>query len=141
MSAGDIGPRAAATSHLIFGLADRGSLSGQVYPAVSSDGGRRWRIDGPRFAYAAAQGPSGTDSIGARAPELAYAWGEGGSFVKVTADGGSHWWSANLLVASVSWSQGHLSARAFGPQLPDGQVPACLYISPDQGRTWVCQHQ
>ena len=139
--AADIGPRAAATSRLIFGLADRESLRGQVYsavsvyPAVSSDGGRRWRIDGPRFAYAAAQGPSETTSIGARALELAYAWGEFGSFVKVTDDGGSHWLAANLPpgVVSVSWSRGYLIARYRAPH-PD------LYVSPDQGRTWILRN-
>lgn len=54
VSAADIGPRAGATHDVVFGLADRGKLFGETYPAISTDAGKRWRIDGPRLTYAAA---------------------------------------------------------------------------------------
>jgi hypothetical protein len=79
-----IGRTAAATQQIVFGLADPGPLSSVVYPAISTDGGTTWRLDGPCFYYAAAQGPGATNSIGARAPDWAYAWGWGGVFVRVT---------------------------------------------------------
>jgi hypothetical protein len=56
-----------------------------VYPAISRDAGRTWRVDGPCFYYSAAQGPNVTSAIGARAPGSAYAWGAGGNVVKATA--------------------------------------------------------
>lgn len=89
----DIGLRAAAASRLVFGLA---RVAGQgrwdTYPAISTDGGRHWRIDGPRFHYPAAQGGGAVSGIGARAPGLAYVWGHGGNAVRVTTDAGRHWW-------------------------------------------------
>jgi len=123
---------------VIFGLADQGGLLGETYPAISTDSGKHWRIDGPRFDYAAATGPSTTTSIGTRGPEMAWAWGDGGNFVKVTTDGGRLWWSADFPagVYSVTWRQGHLQVRALGDQTAGGQFPTFLYISPDNGRTW-----
>jgi hypothetical protein len=138
VNASDVGPRAAATDDVIFGLADQGGLLGETYPAISTDSGQHWQIDGPRFAYAAAQGASTTTSIGARGPAMAWAWGNGGNFVKVTTDGGRLWWSADFPagVYSVTWRQGRLQVRALGDQTVGGQFPTFLYISPDNGRTW-----
>jgi hypothetical protein len=138
VGAADVGPRAAAVGEVIFGLADHGGLFGQTYPAISTDSGEHWRIDGPLFYYAAAQGASGVDNIGARGRDMAWAWGHGGNFVKVTTDGGRLWWSADFPagVYSVHWRQGHLQVQAFGPQTADGQFQTFLYLSPDNGRTW-----
>jgi hypothetical protein len=143
VSAADIGPRAGATHDVVFGLADRGKLFGETYPAISTDAGKHWRIDGPRLTYAAAQGPSTTTSIGARAPDMAYAWDDGGNFVKVTTDGGRRWWSADFPagVHSASWRSGHLRVRALGPQTADGRFETFLYLSPDDGRTWSLQRR
>jgi hypothetical protein len=143
VSAADIGPRADATHHVIFGLADCGKLFGETYPAISADAGKHWRIDGPRFAYAAAQGAGTTTSIGARTRDIAYAWGDGGNFVKVTTDGGRRWWSADFPagVHSASWRNGRLAVRALGPQTADGQFETFLYVSPDDGRTWNLQRK
>jgi hypothetical protein len=138
VDAADIGPRAAATHDVIFGLADRRTLFGESYPAISTDAGKDWRIDGPRFWYAAADGAATTISVGARAPDMAYAWGNGGNFVKVTTDGGRRWWSADFLagVDSAGWRDGDLQVRALGHQTADGQFETFLYVSRDDGRTW-----
>ena len=139
----DIGPRA-ATSGLIFGLADHDSrfVLG-TYPAISTDSGQHWRIDGPRFYYPAAEGAIHITSIDAPAPKFAYVWGTGGVTVFVTADAGRTWQVAVFAygVKSVSWSHGQLNAQAFGNQLPDGTFPTCLYVSPDHGQTWIFRQE
>jgi hypothetical protein len=139
VSAGDIGARAATTDNVVFGLADQGTDVGEVWPAISTDSGERWRIDGPIFFYAAADAAAGTDSIGARNGDMAWAWGWGGNFVKVTTDRGRHWWLADFPagVDTVTWRDGHLQVRALGKQTATGQFQTFLYISPDNGRTWT----
>jgi len=125
-----IGETATATQQIVFGLADRAPLFGVVYPTISTDGGTTWRLDGPCFYYAAAQGPSATDSIGARAPDWAYAWGRGGVFVRVTHDGGAHWFEANLPdpARHVVASGRTLRAYLYGTR--------STYVSRDYGLTW-----
>lgn len=144
MPAAGIGLRAAATSRLVFSIAGVTGQGGpDVYPAISTDGGRDWRIDGPRFQSTGAQGAGVVSGIGARAPAFAYVWGNGGDAVRVTTDAGHHWWVANFPggVHSVYWSHGQLNTQALGNALPGGRFPACLYVSPDQGRTWTFRHQ
>ncbi len=125
-----IGRTAAATQQIVFGLADRGPLSSVVYPAISTDGGTTWRLDGPCFYYAAAQGPGATDSIGARAPDWAYAWGWGGVFVRVTHDGGAHWFAANLPNPARRVVASGRTLRAYLLRTRS------TYISRDYGMTW-----
>lgn len=139
-----IGDRAAATSRLIFGIANVAGQGGwNTYPAISTDGGQHWRIDGPRFYYPAAQGAGVVSGIGAEPPEFAYVWGDGGNAVRVTSDAGHHWQVADFPagVHSVYWSHGQLTAQALGNPLPDSRFPTCLYVSPDQGRTWIFRHR
>ena len=139
VSAADIGARAATSDGVVYGLADQGTDFGEVWPAISTDSGKRWRIDGPLFYYAAADAPNATDSIGARGGDMAWAWGWGGNFVKVTTDRGRHWWAADFPagVDTVTWRDGQLQVRALGISTANGQFQSFLYISPDGGRTWI----
>lgn len=134
-----MGPKAAATNEVIFALADRGPLFGQVYPAISSDGGQSWHVDGPRFWYAAAQAPNVTSTIGALAPNWAYAWGQGGNFVKVTHDGGAHWWVTDFTdgVRRVEAKGRTLRAWEHGSDVSE---PFIVYVSSDYGLSWVLRH-
>jgi hypothetical protein len=121
---------------VIFALTEKGRLQGTVYPAISTDSGKQWRIDGPVFYYAnATDGAGATTSLGAGAPDFAYAWGENGNFVKVTADGGGQWWETSFGygVKSVKMTHGALSARAYGSK----GLTTFVYASVDHGRTWV----
>jgi hypothetical protein len=137
--AADIGARAATADHVVFGLADQGTDLGEVWPAISTDAGKHWRIDGPLFSYAGADGAAATDSIGARGGDMAWAWGSwGGNLVKVTTDRGLRWWVADFPgVDTVTWRDGQLQVRALGNQTATGQFQTFLYISPDNGRTWI----
>jgi hypothetical protein len=139
VSSADIGARAATSGDVVFGLADQGSDLGAVWPAISTDAGKHWRIDGPLFYFSAAQGPSVTDSIGAQNPDIAWAWGAGGNFVKVATDRGHRWWKADFPagVDTVTWQDGCLQVRALGNTTPAGQFQTFLYISADNGRTWT----
>ena len=100
-----------------------------------------WRIDGPRFYVAAADGPDVTSSVGALGPDGAFFWGEGGDVVKITTDGGLRWSATGFGdgVYSVRAAHGTLRTVALGNQVKGGAggaFGAFLYISTDAGRTW-----
>jgi hypothetical protein len=96
LAADEIGARSATTGGVVYSLADRGRVFGTVYPAVSRDDGRSWRVDGPCFFYAAAQGANVASNVGATAPRSAFVWGRFATYVRVTRDGGRHWWETNF---------------------------------------------
>jgi hypothetical protein len=135
----DIEAIAADSSSLRFGLAVFQSPNAATYPAISTDGGATWRIDGPQFWVAAAQAGNVTTNVGALEPRGAYFWGRGGNTVKVTTDAGRHWWVTGFAagVFSVSASHGTLRTVAFGQQLNNRlDYQAFLYVSKDMGLRW-----
>ena len=129
---------AADSNRVLFGLAVYRDLMSATYPAISTDGGAIWRIDGPRFYVAAAQAPNVTSSVGALGPHGAYFWGQGGNVVKITTDEGVHWWITGFAagVYKVSATRGILSTVALGNQVQGGAFQAFLYVSTNSGRTW-----
>ena len=134
----DIVATAADGNRVIFGLAVYRDLMAATYPAISTDGGAIWRIDGPRFYVAAAQAPNVTSSVGALGPHGAYFWGQGGNFVDITTDEGVHWWITGFAagVYKVSATGGTLRTVALGNQVQGGAFQAFLYVSTNSGRTW-----
>jgi len=123
---------------LRFGLATYPTPPDTTYPAISTDGGSSWRIDGPLFHVAAAQGASVITNVGPLGARGAYFWGRGGNVVWVTTDGGSHWWSTGFSygVDTVTATHGVLRAAALGDQVKSGEFETFLYVSKDSGRTW-----
>ena len=134
----DIVATAADGNRVVFGLAVYRDLMAATYPAISTDGGAIWRIDGPRFYVAAAQAPNVTSSVGALDPHGAYFWGQGGNFVRITTDEGVHWWVTGFAagVYKVSATGGILRTVALGNQVQGGSFQAFLYVSTNSGRTW-----
>lgn len=126
-----------------FALADYRDPVPSTYPALSTDGGSTWRVAGPLFWVAAADGPAVTNSVGAFGPEGAYFWGEGGNAVKVTTDEGAHWWTAGFGagVFHVSASHGILQAVALGNQVSCSDFQAFLYVSSDTGWIWTLRRE
>lgn len=119
-----------------FALADGDNAQ---YPAVSTDGGRRWRIDGPQVHVDAADGAEAVQFVGITGPRTFFAYGS--SAVDVTTDGGRVWWETLLgeqVMAVVPSSAGQLVA--FIEQSVSNQHlnPAVTwqYISRDGGRHW-----
>lgn len=110
------------------------------YPAVSTDGGRVWRIDGPPLHVDAADGAEGVGSVGIIAPRTFFAYGS--SVVDVTTDRGRTWFETylgedvvavvpsyrNELVAYVEQS---VSSQHFNPAV------TWQYVSRDGGRHWL----
>ena len=137
----DIVTTATDSDQVRFGLAIYRDLMSATYPALSTDGGATWRIDGPRFYVAAAQGANETGSVGALGPRGAYFWGQGGNFVKITTDDGVHWWIVGFAagVYSVGASHGTLRTVALGNQVSCSEFQAFLYVSTDSGQTWNLQ--
>jgi len=121
-----------------FGLAVFTSMNEATYPAISTDGGVSWRIDGPEFYAAAAQAANNTSEVGALPPYGAYVWGQGGNAVRVTTDEGVQWWVTGFAygVYGVSKSDGTIRTVALGPQQNDGTFEAYLYVSADSGHSW-----
>ncbi len=134
----DIRATAADSRRVLFGVAVYRSLMSATYPAISTDGGATWRIAGPRFYVAAAQAPSGTSRVGSLGSRGAYFWGPGANFVKVTVDGGRHWWVTGFAagVSSVAVTHRTLRTVALGNEVGHGVFQAFLYVSTNSGRTW-----
>lgn len=129
------------STQLHFGLANIGPgvSPPSTYPAISTDGGATWKIDGPEFWVAAADGPEVVSSGGALGSEGAYFWGQGGNVVHVTTDEGLEWWTSGFPagVDKVSASHGILHTVALGGQVDSASFQAFLYQSKDFGRVWT----
>ncbi len=120
-----------------FALANVGNAQ---YPAVSRDGGRTWRIDGPQVHVDAADGPEAVGYVGAAAPRTFFAYGS--SAVDVTTDGGTTWWEAlpgELVTAVVAPFPGLLVTYVQQSVSNDHVNPAVTweYVSRDGGRHWT----
>jgi hypothetical protein len=133
LAADEIGARSAATGGVVYGLADRGRVFGTVYPAISRDDGRTWRVDGPCFYYAAAQGANVASNVGATSRRSAFVWGRFGSFVRVTRDGGRHWWETNIPFGARLVVQRGRTLFAWADADKGARV---AYASVDGGLTW-----
>lgn len=132
---GKIFTRVRATRQTWYGLAN---LNGNVYPAISIDGGIRWGVDGPAFFTPGASGPAVTSAIGSQGSNVVYAWGKYGNFVETSVDAGVHWWQTDFSygVGQVKSVKGVLYVRAFGPPPKGLGCTTVLYVSSDHGRDW-----
>jgi hypothetical protein len=107
--------------------------------AITTNGGKKWRIVSPALHLDAAQAPLVVTFIGAANKHTFYAYG-GGQVVDATGDGGKHWYRANLgalAVAVVPGFNGQLIA--FSQDEPNGSttVVTSQYVSNDGGQTWT----
>lgn len=119
-----------------FALADVGQAQ---YPARTTDGGRRWRIDGPQVHVNAADAPEAVGYVGVAGRRTYFAYGS--SAVDVTTNGGRTWWEAylgDLVMAVVPGYHGHLVAyvqQSVSDRHPN-HVVIWQYVSRDGGRHW-----
>jgi hypothetical protein len=124
------------------GLADRGTVFGFVYPALSHDHGRSWTINGPMFFAPITDGAGATDRMVASHSHALIAWGHGGNLVKVSSDLGAHWRQTDFPsgVESARAIGTTLIVRALGDQLPSGSDTGLFatwnYRSTDGGNHW-----
>ncbi|HWA68085.1 MAG TPA: hypothetical protein VG899_17110 [Mycobacteriales bacterium] len=120
------------------GLAEGPATAGAVYPALSTDAGTHWRIDGPMFYRPAADAPDVTSRLAALGDHTLMAWGQGGNFVKTTTDRGAKWFASDFPagVQSAAVSNGELTVRALGDPDRSGTFPTRRYVSSDGGLTW-----
>ncbi len=122
-----------------------GGPQGSEFPLKTTDGGRRWFIDGPALFLPVADGASAVSDLAVRSASEAYAYGGsgGGSSIVVTTDAGKRWWRAYLGQAVVAAAQrgSDIWALAAGPQSPPSAVNAVavmwLYDSTNGGRSWT----
>jgi hypothetical protein len=125
------------TARVGFALADDGQAQ---YPALSTDGGRHWRIDGPQLHVNAADGPEAVGFVGAAGPHTFFAYGS--SAIDVSSDGGRTWWEtfADELVMAVvpGLRSGELVAYVQHSASTNRTDPAVTsqYVSRDGGRHW-----
>jgi hypothetical protein len=119
-----------------FALANEDSAQ---YPALTTDGGRRWRIAGPQFHIDAADAPEGVGYVGAATPRTFYAYGS--SVADVSTDAGHTWWEAYLgeLVMAVVTPAPHDLVAYVEQQVGSTSTRRTLiwqYVSRDGGRRW-----
>lgn len=131
------GDRVFANASVGFALVNGNNAQ---YPAVSADGGRHWRIDGPQVHVDAADGPEGVGFVGVMGPRTFFAFGS--SVVDVTTDGGRVWWETLLgeQVMAVVPNNFHNELVAYVEQSVHDQhlSPAVTsqYVTRDGGRHW-----
>jgi hypothetical protein len=115
-----------------FALASVGQAQ---YPAVTSNGGKTWRTDGPALHLDAAQAPLAVSEVGALNSRVYFAAG-GGEVVDATPDGGRHWYQTLFSggVIGVIPSSGKLLAVIAG--FATTPVSTWVYGSSDGGKTW-----
>jgi hypothetical protein len=120
------------------GLAEGAGVEGAVYPALSSDSGRTWHIDGPMFYRPAADAPNVTSRLAALGDDTLMAWGPGGNFVTTSTDRGAKWFTSNFPVGvhSAAVSNGRLTVRALGNPTKSGDFATRQYVSTDGGLVW-----
>lgn len=109
------------------------------YPALSTDGGRIWRIDGPPLHVDAADGVEGVGAVGITGPRTLFAYGS--SVVDVSTDRGHTWWETYLgeeVVAVVPSYRNELVAYVEQSVSNAHFNPAVTrqYVSRDGGRIW-----
>lgn len=109
------------------------------YPAVTRDGGRTWRIDGPQLHIDAADGPEAVGYVGIAGPRSYFAYGS--SVVDVTTNAGRTWWETFLgeLVVAVVPGPGNDLIAFVQQQVSNGSanpVVTSQYVSRDGGRHW-----
>jgi hypothetical protein len=134
----DIGVDVSISGEVRFGLANQGSVFGNVYPAMSTDAGTEWLINGPRFSYAGADGQGRTNHVDVSRNGTLLAWGLGGNFVKTSTDRGRQWDEADFFggVESVKAVGDELVVQALGDQTSRNRFLTRRYVSRNDGRTW-----
>jgi hypothetical protein len=106
--------------------------------ALSRDGGRTWRIDGPALHIDAADGPEGVGYVGIVDRHTFFAYGS--SVVDVTTNAGHTWWETylgELVMAVVAGPDRELVAYVQ-QSVTNSSTDAATwqYVSPDGGRHW-----
>jgi len=126
-------PRVFLSANRGFALAE---YKGVTYPAVTKNGGRAWRTNGPAFHLPAAQAPLVVTSAGAAGKKTYFAYG-GGQVVDSTIDAGAHWYRAVLgdvvLACVASGSRLTAVTQVAGT---GNTAQTLVYVSTDGGRVW-----
>lgn len=130
-----LGERAFPSATHGFALAAVGQAQ---YPATTTDGGKKWRTDGPALHLNAAQAPLSVTGVGAATVKTAYFYGSG-QVVDTTPDAGKHWYRAlfqGVTMAVVPGPSGALVAFVDFSPTSSANGPTLQYISRNAGRTW-----
>ena len=140
---GTLVPASAVFGDRVFLNADEGVAlangENAQYPALSTNGGRVWRIDGPPLHVDAADGAEGVGFVGIAGRRTFFAYGS--SVVDVSSDGGRTWWETYLgedVAAVVPCYRNELVAYVEQSVSNQHLNPAVTweYVSRDGGRRW-----
>ncbi len=114
---------------------------GVFYPAVTVDGGKTWRINGPAFHLPpASDAPFLVTQVGALSARQYFAWGA--QSIDATSDAGKHWWRTlvpNTVLAVVPSGTTLLAVTDDAPPI-GSPATASVYTSTDGGHHWHITH-
>jgi hypothetical protein len=130
-----LGQRIFANGLRGFALASVGQAD---YGAITTNGGKTWRIAGAALHLHAAQAPLVVTDVGAANGHTFYAYG-GGQVVDATRDSGRHWYRAllgDVVMAVVSEPNGRLVAFAQVAASNGTTALNWVYVSTDGGHHW-----
>ncbi len=107
------------------------------YAAVTTDGGKTWRIASPALHINAADAPQVVTQIGAKSAKVAYAFGGGGQVADVTSNGGKTWYQALFQGTVTAIVPASFSPRlvAYVESFPKSST--LQYVSKNGGKTWT----
>lgn len=138
-----VSARALSTIQVGYALA---TVEGHVYPAVTTNGAKGWRIDGPAFEDAGAQGAVAVSAVAPGQGGEAAAWGGlvPNTAVDATVDGGKQWWQAFLPgdVLYVGADGRSIVANVYGTIREAGESKTGLWAyTTRNGRTWTYSYE
>ena len=134
-----VGTRMFTNSRHGFALATE--RFGASYPAVTVNGGKTWKINGPVFHVPAAQAPFAVTQVGALNASTYFAWGA--QSIDSTSDGGKHWWRTLVPNSALAVVPSGRTLIAVTEDAPPSGSPATVsvYLSTDGGHRWHITHE
>jgi hypothetical protein len=126
----------------IHGFALATERFGAAYPAVTTNGGKTWRINGPVLHVPAAQAPFAVTHVGAANATTYFAWGA--QSIDATSDSGRHWWRTlvnDSALAVVATGRTLIAMVDAAPAGGTGSATTSVYLSSDGGHHWRLTHQ
>jgi hypothetical protein len=134
------GVRVFANRRVGFAVPNLPQAGSGTYPAVTTNGGKTWRTDGPVLHIPAAQGAIAVGQPGVLGPKIYFAsCGACNTVIDVTPDAGTHWWQT-FMPGTVLAVLGGTEPSASLTAIVKGRNGApWVYVS-SNGKHWTYEY-